>query len=48
VDAKWLAANPLTVAELRDEIKDWKGLGVEMFVPQLSEVESAMEATPTD
>ncbi len=44
VDAKWLAANPLTAAELREEIKDWKGLGVELAVPQLAEVESAVEA----
>ena len=44
VDAKWLAANPLTVAELREEMKDWKGLGVELAVPQLAEVESAAEA----
>ena len=44
VDAKWLAANPLTAAELREEIKDWKGLGVELAIAQLAEVESAMEA----
>jgi exopolyphosphatase/guanosine-5'-triphosphate,3'-diphosphate pyrophosphatase len=48
VDAKWLAANTLTVAELRDEIKDWKGLGVEMSVPQLAEVESAVETAATE
>ena len=47
LDAKWLAANPLTAAELREEIKDWKGLGVEMSVPQLSEVEPTMEAAQT-
>ena len=41
VDVKWLGANPLTVAELRDEIKDWKGLDVELSVPQLAEVESS-------
>jgi len=44
VDAKWLAANPLTAAELREEIRDWKGLGVDFAVPQLAEVESAVEA----
>ena len=44
VDAKWLATNPLTAAELREEIKDWKGLGVELAVAQLAEVESAVEA----
>jgi exopolyphosphatase/guanosine-5'-triphosphate,3'-diphosphate pyrophosphatase len=43
VDARWLAANPLTVAELRAEIKDWKGLGVELSVPQLAEVDAAVE-----
>ena len=43
VDARWLAANPLTVAELRDETKDWRGLGVELAVPQLAEVESAVD-----
>ena len=48
VDAKWLTANPLTVAELREEIRDWKGLGVELSVPQLAEVESAVEAAATD
>ena len=41
VDAKWLAANPLTAAALREEIRDWKGLGVELSVPQLAEVESS-------
>ncbi|MEO8157390.1 MAG: exopolyphosphatase [Betaproteobacteria bacterium] len=40
VDARWLAANPLTVAELREEIRDWKALGVDLAVPQLAEVES--------
>ena len=44
VDAKWLATNPLTAAELREEIKDWKGLGVELAIAQLAEVESAVEA----
>ena len=48
LDAKWLAANPLTAAELRDEIKGWKGLGVELSVPQLVDLESAIEAVPTD
>jgi exopolyphosphatase/guanosine-5'-triphosphate,3'-diphosphate pyrophosphatase len=47
VDAKWLAAKPLTVAELRAEIRDWKSLGVDMAVPQLAEVES-METTAPD
>jgi hypothetical protein len=32
------------VAELRAEIKDWKGLGIELSVPQLAEVEAAEES----
>jgi exopolyphosphatase/guanosine-5'-triphosphate,3'-diphosphate pyrophosphatase len=48
LDAKWLVANPLTAAELREEIKAWKGLGVEMSVPQLAEVEAAAETATTD
>jgi len=47
VDPKWLAANPLTVAELRDEIKDWRELNVELSLPQLAEVESS-ELLATD
>jgi exopolyphosphatase/guanosine-5'-triphosphate,3'-diphosphate pyrophosphatase len=48
LDAKWLAANPLTAAELREEIKDWRGLGVDMAVPQLAEVESVAETAATE
>jgi len=40
LDARWLAANPLTAAELRDEIKDWNKLGIELSVPQLAEIEA--------
>lgn len=39
LDARWLAANPLTAAELRDEIKNWNKLGIELSVPQLAEIE---------
>jgi exopolyphosphatase / guanosine-5'-triphosphate,3'-diphosphate pyrophosphatase len=48
VDARWLAANPLTAAELKEEIRDWKGLGVELSVPQLAEVESVGETAATE
>jgi exopolyphosphatase/guanosine-5'-triphosphate,3'-diphosphate pyrophosphatase len=41
LDARWLAANPLTATELHAEIKDWKGLGIGLDVPQLAEIESA-------
>ncbi len=40
LDARWLGANPLTAAELRDEIKDWNKLGIELSVPQLAELET--------
>jgi exopolyphosphatase/guanosine-5'-triphosphate,3'-diphosphate pyrophosphatase len=48
LDARWLIANPLTAAELRAEIKDWKGLGIELAVPQLAEAESAAEMLAAD
>ncbi|HZP92860.1 MAG TPA: exopolyphosphatase [Burkholderiales bacterium] len=44
LDVGWLAQNPLTVAELRGEIKGWNKLGIELSVPQLAEAESASDA----
>jgi exopolyphosphatase/guanosine-5'-triphosphate,3'-diphosphate pyrophosphatase len=44
VDVRWLEANPLTAAELRDEVKDWKQLGIDLTVPQLAELESIGES----
>jgi exopolyphosphatase/guanosine-5'-triphosphate,3'-diphosphate pyrophosphatase len=44
VDVRWLEANPLTAAELRDEVKDWKQLGIDLAVPQLAELESIGES----
>ena len=40
LDARWLAANPLTAAELRGEIKAWSKLGIELTVPQLADLEA--------
>jgi len=40
LDARWLAANPLTAAELRDEIKAWNKLDIDLSVPQLAEIEA--------
>ena len=48
VDAKWLAANPLTATELRIEVKDWAKLGVALSVPGLNEAEAAAEALAAD
>jgi exopolyphosphatase/guanosine-5'-triphosphate,3'-diphosphate pyrophosphatase len=44
VDARWLAANPLTAAELRDEIRNWSKLGIEIIMPQLAELESLSDS----
>ncbi len=48
VDPRWLSVNPLTAAELRYEVRDWKGLGIDLVVPQLAEVESAVESSASD
>jgi len=39
IDGGWLKANPLTAAELRDEIAAWRRLGVELSVPELAETD---------
>jgi exopolyphosphatase/guanosine-5'-triphosphate,3'-diphosphate pyrophosphatase len=48
LDSRWLAANPLTAAELRDEIRNWGKVGIELSVPRLAEVESYAEAASGD
>jgi exopolyphosphatase / guanosine-5'-triphosphate,3'-diphosphate pyrophosphatase len=48
LDARWLATNPLTVAELRDEIIEWKELGIDLEVPQLAGLEPSAEAAAAD
>jgi exopolyphosphatase/guanosine-5'-triphosphate,3'-diphosphate pyrophosphatase len=48
IDPRWLAANPLTAAELRDEIENRGKLGIELSVPQLSDTESYAEAAGGD
>ncbi|HWA13261.1 MAG TPA: exopolyphosphatase [Burkholderiales bacterium] len=44
IDARWLAANPLTATELRDEVHEWRGLGIELAVPGLAELDPAPES----
>jgi exopolyphosphatase/guanosine-5'-triphosphate,3'-diphosphate pyrophosphatase len=39
IDGGWLEANPLTAAELRDEIAAWRRLGVKLSVPELAETD---------
>ena len=39
IDRNWFDANPLTAAELRDEIASWRKLGVNVAVPALQSEE---------
>ena len=39
IDGSWLIANPLTAAELRDEIAAWRRLGIQLSVPELAEAD---------
>jgi len=39
IDGSWFDANPLTAAELRDEIASWRKLGVNFSVPTLEHAE---------
>ena len=39
IDGGWLKANPLTAAELHDEITAWRRLGVELSVLELAETD---------
>lgn len=48
VDSRWLSANPLTAAELRNEVKDWKELGIDLVVPQLAEADAVPEEIGTN
>lgn len=48
IDPRWLAANPLTAAELRDEVRSLGKLNIELAVPQLSEAEPCAEAAGGD
>ncbi|MBI2313459.1 MAG: exopolyphosphatase [Betaproteobacteria bacterium] len=36
----WVDANPLTATALKDEVKEWKGLGVELKVSHLQDADS--------
>ncbi|NIO40526.1 MAG: exopolyphosphatase [Burkholderiales bacterium] len=43
IDASWFVSNPLTAAELRDEIASWRKLGVDLFVPALKNGEDSID-----
>jgi exopolyphosphatase/guanosine-5'-triphosphate,3'-diphosphate pyrophosphatase len=40
----WLSGNPLTAAALREEVREWKKLGVNLGVRALDEVDGEVEA----
>ena len=48
LDALWLGANPLTAAALKEEVKEWRKVGVELEIAALDEVEMASELLAAD
>ena len=47
LDAGWLRGSPLTAAALKEEVKEWKKLGVELTAESLEEIED-VELLPAD
>ena len=48
LDPEWLAARPLTAAALKEEVKEWKKLGVGLQIRDLEEVETDAELATAD
>jgi exopolyphosphatase / guanosine-5'-triphosphate,3'-diphosphate pyrophosphatase len=48
LEAAWLAANPLTAAALKEEVREWRKLGVSLAVAALDEVDSDVELSAVD
>jgi exopolyphosphatase/guanosine-5'-triphosphate,3'-diphosphate pyrophosphatase len=48
LEASWLAVNPLTAAALKEEVREWRKLGVSLEVAALDEVESDIELSAVD
>jgi exopolyphosphatase / guanosine-5'-triphosphate,3'-diphosphate pyrophosphatase len=44
----WLRENPLTAAALREEMQEWRKLGVELEIKSLQDIETDAEATVAD
>jgi exopolyphosphatase/guanosine-5'-triphosphate,3'-diphosphate pyrophosphatase len=40
---EWLRRNPLTATALLDEVREWNGIGYELKIPELEEIEVATE-----
>ena len=43
IDADWLARNPLTVAALRAEIREWEKIGFDVKISGLYDVDDGAE-----
>jgi hypothetical protein len=43
LDPDWLAKFPLTVTALRDEVREWNKIGIELKIPRLDTLESGAE-----
>jgi exopolyphosphatase / guanosine-5'-triphosphate,3'-diphosphate pyrophosphatase len=48
LDPEWLAARPLTAAALKEEMKEWKKLGVGLQICDLEEVETDAKLATAD
>ena len=48
LDREWLAARPLTAAALKEEVKEWKKLGVGLQIRNLEEVATDAEWAMAD
>ncbi|PWT72602.1 MAG: exopolyphosphatase [Proteobacteria bacterium] len=44
LDTDWLRENPLTTAALREEVREWRRLGVDLEIKALAEIELDAEA----
>lgn len=44
LDPEWLARNPLTATALREEVKEWDKIGLELRIPELEQAESTLES----
>ncbi len=48
LEAQWLSRSALTAAALREEVREWRKLGVTLEIPALDELESEAELSAVD
>jgi exopolyphosphatase/guanosine-5'-triphosphate,3'-diphosphate pyrophosphatase len=44
IDRDWLERNPLTVTALREEVREWDRIGIELKIPGLGHDDAEVEA----